>query len=111
VRSWLNLMYHPGSCLEGLKETTKNLIQSRRDFKRERSPPPSCSVVIGRSTLLVQVFWNGVACLAVADRLIVMKKADMGVFTYQLPAFRAVPFITYMLPPGDIRFTIILSLH
>jgi hypothetical protein len=37
-RLWTNLRYYPGSCLEGLRKTTKNLSQDIRSLDRDLNP-------------------------------------------------------------------------
>jgi hypothetical protein len=39
-RSWPNLRYYPGICLEGLRKTTKNLSQDNRSPGRDLNPGP-----------------------------------------------------------------------
>jgi hypothetical protein len=39
-RSWPNLRYYPGICLEGLTKTTKNLSQHSRSPGRDLNPGP-----------------------------------------------------------------------
>jgi hypothetical protein len=37
-RSWLNLRYYPGICVEGLRKTMKNLSQDSRSPGRDLNP-------------------------------------------------------------------------
>jgi hypothetical protein len=39
-RSWPNLRYYSGICLEGLRKTTKNLSQDSRSPGRDLDPGP-----------------------------------------------------------------------
>jgi hypothetical protein len=40
VRSWPNLRYYPGICLEGSRKTTKNLSKASRSLGRDLNPGP-----------------------------------------------------------------------
>jgi hypothetical protein len=39
-RSWPNLRYYPGICLDGLSKTTRNLSQDSRSAFRDLNPEP-----------------------------------------------------------------------
>jgi hypothetical protein len=40
TRSWTNLRYCPGICLEGLRKITKNINQDNRSLGRDLNPGP-----------------------------------------------------------------------
>jgi hypothetical protein len=40
TQSWPNLSYHPYTCLEGLRKTTKYLSQDSQSLDRDLNPGP-----------------------------------------------------------------------